>query len=84
MLRLALIAVDSAAHRGALDGVLDLGAHRTIADDTAIGTLWSYAEADVTVLGVVVGLIAGAAAIVVGRRVVGQLRNRRRRPRYPR
>ncbi|HVK74857.1 MAG TPA: hypothetical protein VM734_16120 [Kofleriaceae bacterium] len=44
----------------------------------AMGTWWSYAEANGTALGIVVGLVALAAVIFVGRRAVEQLRQRRR------
>ena len=45
----------------------------------AVGSWWSYAEANPTVLGIVVGLVATAAVAFVGRRAVEQLRARRRR-----
>ncbi len=49
-------------------------------EDTApaLGIWWSYAEANATVLGVVVALIAAAALLFVGRRAIGQRRSRRR------
>jgi ABC-type uncharacterized transport system permease subunit len=43
----------------------------------AMGSLWSYAEADATVLAVVVVLVAAAAALFVGRRAFGRHRRSR-------
>jgi hypothetical protein len=40
--------------------------------------IWSYAEANETILGVVVGCVMAAAVLFVARRLVIQLRSRRR------